>query len=72
MILHVFVLIAINTSVVAVTSYADHVHVYDDQVLYYIKYFNYGFLPVVGLRSKFLTMLKKEGTKKCHLKGERQ
>lgn len=30
------------------------------------------FLSVAGLRSKFLTMLKKEGTKKYSLKGERK
>lgn len=30
------------------------------------------FLSVAGLRSKFLIMLKKEGTKKYSLKGERK
>lgn len=72
MILREFLLIVTNTFVVAVTSYAGRIHVYDDQVVYCIKCFNCGFLPVVGLRSKFLTMLKKEGTKKCSLKGERK
>lgn len=44
MILHEFLLIVTNTFLVAVTSYAGHIHAYDDQVVYCIECGKFGIL----------------------------